>query len=144
MFVYCFDSERIEKAEQQMNVLCFSVPSRAPNGVRVLSIGFTSDLLVEWDPLPQDYANGKLLGYTIYYIELNHYGGQIKSVNTSAHYPTQFTLKGLTPANEYLVAVAAFTSQGAGPLSFFVHAITGTFSNYYFYLLKLKVTQVQS
>ncbi|XP_078364332.1 uncharacterized protein LOC144648698 isoform X1 [Oculina patagonica] len=101
------------------------VPSRAPNGVRVLSIGFTSDLQVEWDPLPQDYANGKLLGYTIYYIELNHYGGQIKSVNTSAHYPTQFTLKGLTPANEYLVAVAAFTSQGAGPLSFFVHAITG-------------------
>ncbi|KAL9986065.1 hypothetical protein ACROYT_G000134 [Oculina patagonica] len=92
------------------------VPSRAPNDVRVTSFEFTSDLLVEWDPLPQDYANGKILGYTIYYKDSfsSH-----KRVNTSSRYSTQFTLRGLKPAYDYQVAVAAFTSNGEGPLSEF-------------------------
>ncbi len=104
----------------------FSVPSRAPNGVRVTSFDFKSDLLVEWDPLSQNYTNGKLLGYTIYFKEYNYYWSPNKSVDTSAHYPTRFMLKGLKPAHKYFVAVAAFTSKGVGPLSDFEYNITGT------------------
>lgn len=107
-------------------MLSFSVPSRGPNGVRVTSFEFTSDLLVEWEPLPQYYANGKLLGYITYYTEN---WSVYKSVSTSGHYPTQFTLKSLKPAHVYHAAVAAFTSKGVGPLSHFDYATTGTFAN---------------
>ena len=114
------------------NVVCFSAPSKAPNGVRVTRFEFTSDLLVEWNPLHQGYANGELLGYAIYYIEYNHYWSPHKSINTSNQYPTQFTLKGLKPAHKYLVAVAAFTSKGVGPFSDYHNATTGTFWIFFF------------
>ena len=104
---------------------CFSVPSRAPNGLRVTKFEFTSDLLVEWNPLSQQYANGKLLGYTIYYRDYNIAWSTNQSVNTSGHYSTQVTLTGLKHAHRYLVAVAAFTSKGEGPWSAHEYAITG-------------------
>ena len=110
-------------------VLSSSVPRRAPNGLRVTSFEFTSDLLVEWNPLSQRYANGKILGYTIYYRDYNIVWSTYKSVNTSSPFSTQATLKGLKPAHEYLVAVAAFTSKGAGPWSANEYAITGMFWN---------------
>ena len=113
-------------------VLSVSVPSKAPNGLRVTSSEFTSDLLVEWNPLSQQYANGKLLGYTIYYRDYNIVWSTYKSVNTSGPSPTRYTLKGLELAHEYLVAVAAFTSKGVGPWSVHKYAITGIFCNDYF------------
>ena len=108
-------------------MVSFSVPSRAPNGLQVTSFEFTSDLLVEWNPLSQQYANGKLLGYTIYYRDYNIFWSTYKSVNTSNPSPTRFTLKGLKPAHEYLIAVTAFTSKGEGPWSAHEYAITGMF-----------------
>ena len=111
-------------------VFCFSVPSRAPTGLWVTSFNFTSDLLVEWNPLSQQYANGELLGYTIYYRDYNYFWWlwwPYKSVNTSSSSLTRFTLKGLKPAHWYLVAVAAFTSKGEGPWSAYKYAITGMF-----------------
>ena len=110
-------------------MLSFSVPRRAPNGLRVTSFEFTSDLLVEWNPLSQQYANGKILGYTIYYRDYNIVWSTYKSVNASSPFSTQATLKGLKPAHEYLVAVAAFTSKGVGPWSAHEYAITGMFWN---------------
>ena len=112
---------------KSFHVLSFSVPSRAPNGLQVTSFNFTSELLVEWNPLSQQYANGKLLGYTIYYQDYNYYWWPYKIVNTSGPFPTRFTLKGLKPAHEYLVTVAAFTSKGVGPWSAHEYAITGMF-----------------
>lgn len=113
-------------SNKSFHVLSFSVPSRAPNGLQVTSFNFTSELLVEWNPLSQQYANGKLLGYKIYYRDYN-YWSPYKTVNTSSPFPTRFTLKGLKPAHQYLVAVAAFTSKGVGPWSAYEHAITGMF-----------------
>ena len=105
----------------------FSVPSRAPNGLRVTSSNFTSELLVEWYSLSQQHVNGKLLGYTIYYQDYNYFWSPYESVNTSSPSPTRFTLKGLKPAHWYLVAVAAFTSKGEGPWSAYEYAVTGIF-----------------
>lgn len=111
-------------------MLWFSVPSGAPGGVRVTSFEYVPDLLVEWNPLPQYDVNGKLLGYTVYYMEFVSF--QLESVNTSNLHATKVTLKGLKPAHEYYVAVAAFTSKGEGPLSSSQYATTGTFANYCF------------
>ena len=118
---------------QPLDFLCFSVPNKAPSGVRVRSIEFTSDLLVEWNPLPKYYANGIVVGYTISYKESSSLS-PYKSVNTSINNvnPTKFTLKDLKPAREYLIAVAAFTSIGVGPSSDLVLATTGTLLNYWF------------
>lgn len=113
--------------------MLFLVPSRAPNGVRVRSVQLASDLLVEWNPLPQYYANGKLLGYTIYYKEYD-YWSPYKRVNTTTHYPTQLILKGLKGGHGYQIQVAAFTSKGVGPRSYRYYATTGLFSNDYFCL----------
>ena len=106
----------------------FSVPTRAPNGVRVTSFEFTSDLLVQWNPLSQDYANGKFLGYTIYYRETSAFWSTPdEKVNTSSHYSTRFTLKDLKPGHRYRVRVAAFTSKGVGPPSYYEYVTTGMF-----------------
>ena len=108
---------------------CFSVPSRAPNGLRVTSFEFTSDLLVEWNPLSRQYANGKLLGYRVYYRDFNVAWSTNQSVNTTSPYATQATLIGLKHAHEYLVAVTVFTSKGEGPWSVHKYAITGMCRN---------------
>ena len=108
-------------------LLCSLVPSRAPSVLRVTSVAFTTDLLVQWYPLQQYYANGKLLGYTIYYREYSYYWSSYKSVNTSSPYPSRFTLKDLKPGQRYRVAVAAFTSKGVGPRSYYYSATTGMF-----------------
>ena len=102
-----------------------SVPSRAPSGIRVTSVEYTTDLLVEWNPLSQIYANGKILGYIIYYREDDNWWSPYKTINTSGIYPTQFVLKGLKPAERYRVAVAAFTSKGRGPMSYDYYGTTG-------------------
>ena len=106
--------------------MSFSVPSRAPNGVRVTSFEFTSDLLVEWNPLPQQYASGKLLGYIIYYRE-NQDDSSYKSAYALGQSSSYFTLKYLKPAHQYQVAVTAFTSKGEGPWADFNHVTTGMF-----------------
>ena len=117
------------QSNRLFHVVSFSVPSRAPNGLRVISFEYTPDLLVEWNPLSQQYANGKLLGYTIYYRDYNIIWSTYKSVNTSSPSLTRFTLKGLKLAHEYIVAVAAFTSKGVGPWSAREYAVTGMFWN---------------
>ena len=80
---------------------------------------------MEWNPVPRYFANGKILGYTIYFKENGLDRMPFQRVNASGHNTTQFTLKGLKRAHEYLVAVAAFTSEGEGPLSDNVYATTG-------------------
>ena len=119
---------RKQLSEQQTLIpfALFSVPGRAPNGVRVTNFEFTSDLLVEWNPLPQQYANGKLLGYLIYYRE-NDDESSYKSFLALVHSPTYITLKGLKPAHQYQVAVTAFTCKGEGPWSDFSYVTTGMF-----------------
>lgn len=104
----------------------FSVPSKAPNDVQVSNNEFTSDLLVEWEPLPEQYANGILLGYIIYYRE-NQDDSSYKSAYVLGNSTTNFTLVDLKPAHQYEVAVTAYTSKGEGPWSDFNYVTTGMF-----------------
>ena len=47
-----------------------------------------------------------------------------KNASIQAALTTQFTIKGLKPASDYQVSVAAFTSKGEGPRSEFTGYIT--------------------
>ena len=104
-------------------MLLFLVPSRAPSNLRLSNEQF-DEVKVQWVPLPQQYINGRLLGYTVYYYEYyNSY--QRKAVNTSSPYANMVTLRGLKASTRYYVAVAAFTSKGAGPQSSWQYITTG-------------------
>ena len=108
----------------QMSTLIFTtinhlvlvlVPSREPSYIRVTNVRF-DQVKVKWNPLPQQFANGRLLGYTIYYYEL--YNRQLrKSVSISNPYANMVILRGLKASTSYQIAVAAFTSKGAGTQS---------------------------
>ena len=103
----------------------FLVPSRAPSNVRVANVRF-DQLKVQWNALPQQFANGRLLGYTVYYYE--YYNSYVrKSVSTRSPYVNMVILRGLKAASRYQIAVAAFTSKGAGTQSYWLYVTTGIF-----------------
>ena len=99
------------------------VPSRAPSTVRVSNVRF-DQVKVQWYPIPHQFANGRLLGYTVYYYE--YYNSYLrKSTNTSNPYTNTVILRGLKAATRYQIAVAAFTSQGPGIQSYWQSITTG-------------------
>ena len=80
---------------------------------------------VQWDPLPQQYANGRLLGYSIYIYEDDYYVNYIKTVNSNSSGVHMVIVKGLKAAQRYRISVAAFTSKGVGPQSYYGYITTG-------------------
>ena len=100
-------------------MLCTSVPSRAPTNVRAQVHGL-DELLVEWEAVPQEYVNGHLLGYIVFYKRNGYYYPEY-SVNTSSPDVLQVLLKNLQSGEGYQVAVAAFTSKGEGPRSYRIY-----------------------
>ena len=75
-----------------------------------------TEITVHWSPLPEQYINGLLLGYRVYYAFSPY---NISSVNVTCTSPntTWVTLTGLKEAQRYVIAVLAFTSKGEGPYS---------------------------
>ena len=73
---------------------------------------------VQWDPLPQQYVNGRLLGYSIYIYEYDYYVNYIKTVYSNSSGVHMVIVRGLNAAQRYRISVAAFTSKGAGPQSY--------------------------
>ena len=84
---------------------------------------WSAEINVQWDPLPQEYVNGRLLGYRIYYYEHSSY--LTKTVNTSSPDVNMVTLRGLLSVQRYYIRVAAFTSKGTGPRSYQTYITTG-------------------
>ena len=107
----------------------FSVPSRAPSYVRLSNLEQT-DVKVQWNALSQNYANGRLLGYRVYFREYRsyyyYYSYLTRSVNTSSANVTMVTLRDLKQATTYQIAVAAFTSKGEGRRSYWMYITTGS------------------
>ena len=91
---------------------------------------------VQWNPLSQHHARGRLLGYRVYHREYRtsryyyyyyyYYDPYLgKSVNTSSADVTMVILTDLKEARAYQIAVAAFTSKGEGPRSNWMYIMTG-------------------
>lgn len=73
-----------------------------------------NQIKVQWDPLPHQYANGRLRGNTIYYQESYYSYLRKSAVSTSNPYVNMVILRGLKAATRYQIAVGAFRSKGAG------------------------------
>ncbi|XP_022795633.1 uncharacterized protein LOC111334203 [Stylophora pistillata] len=92
------------------------VPSRAPNISQIYYTSSTS-IRVHWDPLPQRYVHGRLLGYRVEYrrVEpgfLNIWKTEVVGANIH-HVP----IYGLKKYGAYVFQVGAFTRRGEGLLS---------------------------
>ena len=105
------------------NLLIFTVPSVAPSGLRVSRLRF-SELKVQWNPIPQQSVNGRLLGYVVIYQEYP-YWYSTKNVTTSSPDANMLVLSGLKAAHSYRVWVAGFTRVGTGPQSSSYYVTTG-------------------
>ena len=111
----------------QIKCLFFLVPSTAPSYIRLTNLHL-AEVKVQWNPLSQYYANGRLLGYRVYFREYNYYyyhSYLTRSVNTSSANVTMVILRDLKQATTYQIAVAAFTSKGEGPRSYWMSITTG-------------------
>ena len=106
----------------------FLVPSTAPSYIRLSNLHLAEGK-VQWNPLSQYYANGRLLGYRVYFREYRsyyyYYSYLTSSVNTSSANGTMVILRDLKQATTYQIAVAAFTSKGEGPRSYWMSITTG-------------------
>ena len=106
----------------------FLVPSTAPSYIRLSNLHL-AEVKVQWNPLSQYYANGRLLGYRVYFREYRsyyyYYSYLTSSVNTNSANVTMVILRDLKQATTYQIAVAAFTSKGEGPRSYWMSITTG-------------------
>ena len=102
-----------------------SVPSRAPSNITFTNVKST-EVTVNWNPLLEQYANGRLLGYKVYFQETAYYSvsSNTSSVNVTTN-TTRVRLTGLRPGQRYHTYISAFTSKGVGPRSYFYYVTTG-------------------
>ena len=85
-------------------------------------------MTVQWSPLPQQYHNGRLLGYRVFFRKTANYSFPVNVVASSVvvYNSNWVTLKNLEPGQRYEISVTAFTSKGDGPRSDSYSVITGS------------------
>ena len=92
-------------------------------------------MTVHWNSLPQQYHNGRLLGYRVFFRKAANYSFSVDTSNVTVYNSTWVTLKNLEPGQRYEISVTAFTSQGDGPQSVGYSAvITGSCETKWFQL----------
>lgn len=106
----------------------FAVPSRVPSTIYFNKK--STEITVDWSPLPEQYINGRLLGYRVYFQKTAHnYLDPVASkawrVKVTNPNTTRVTFSGLKPAQLYDIDVTAFTSKGEGPRTFRTSVKTG-------------------
>lgn len=91
----------------------------------------STEITVNWDPLPEQYANGRLLGYRVFFQNTVHYivsypaSSKAWIVNVTNPNTTHVTLTGLKPVQLYRIYVSAFTFKGEGPRTSYNYIKTG-------------------
>ncbi|XP_044162898.1 uncharacterized protein LOC114956623 [Acropora millepora] len=93
-----------------------SVPNSEPTALIVTGVTATS-LTVHWNPLPQQYHNGRLLGYRVFFRKAGHHSFPVDASSVAVYNSTWVTLNNLEPVQPYEIYVTAFTSKGDGPRS---------------------------
>ena len=84
-----------------------------------------NELLVSWYPVPPQYANGRILGYNVYYkrTQYYYYSDTIARINNTKL--PKVVLPNIQTGERYQISVAAFTSVGTGPRSSLVYVTKG-------------------
>ena len=83
-------------------------------------------MTVHWNPLPQQYHNGRLLGYRVFFRKAANYSFPDVASSVAVYNSTRVTLNNLEPGEPYEISVTAFTSKGDGPRSVGYFVTTGT------------------
>lgn len=89
-----------------------AVPEAFPSNVTGFNQSSTT-LFVEWRHIPQQYRNGILLGYKIFYAPKKSYQPMFSKTVNSTRVST--TLDNLEKYTWYVIKVTGFTSKGLGP-----------------------------
>ena len=84
---------------------------------------------MHWNPLPQQYHNGRLLGYRVFFQKAGNHSFPVDARSVAVYNSTWVTLNNLEPVQPYEIYVTAFTSKGDGPRSVGYFVITGTSCN---------------
>ena len=103
----------------------------APSSISFTNVRST-EITVHWNALPEQYVNGRLLGYRVYFQKTTHSSSSVPSNTSSVNvtYPntTSVILTELNPGQRYRIYVSAFTSKGEGPRSYGYHVTTGGYT----------------
>lgn len=99
-------------------------PSEPPQEVQVESVG-PGELSITWQPPPHKSWNGELLGYIVSWNEDGTIiANSSKTLTVKGSATTKLLLTGLKKFTRYDIAVRAFNSVSAGPVSTTVVGIT--------------------
>jgi len=93
-----------------------TAPSKPPNISQIYYTSSTS-IRVHWEPIPQQYVHGRLLGYQIEYCRAEaSCNNKWQTITVGPkHHAT--TITGLKKYGAYVFQVRAFTRKGSGILS---------------------------
>ncbi|XP_053618370.1 cell adhesion molecule Dscam2-like isoform X1 [Plodia interpunctella] len=89
-------------------------PSEPPHNVQVQATA-PGELLVKWQPPPQETWNGELLGYVVTWREAGSAENSTQALTAHGWGATQALLAALRAHAHYEVRVKAFNAVGAGP-----------------------------
>ncbi|XP_031557842.1 uncharacterized protein LOC116294384 [Actinia tenebrosa] len=102
-------------------------PLRAPINVTATTTG-TNSILVTWEPIPEEYVNGILTGYTVYIDYYSPNRGKVTDTLGTSVYGrnnTSFKLAMAFSKTKYTFRVKGIAGGGSGPASSKVSATTG-------------------
>ena len=83
-------------------------------------------MTVQWNPLPPQYINGRLLGYRVFFKKTANYSFPVDASSVTVYNSNWVTLNNLEPGQRYEISVTAFTSKGDGPQSDSYSVTTGS------------------
>ena len=96
-------------------IVCINVaPSSSPTNVTVTAVSDTT-ITITWETVDEEDRNGEIIMYEIC-VQTVSGGPCISTVNVTAP-QTQVNITDLTNNTNYIIAVRAYTSAGAGPYS---------------------------
>ena len=105
-------------------IFYFPVPASPPDNVMVTVVSST-DIRVAWAMVPAIHQNGIIIVYEVQYEPLETFGGQIETMTVNVTAPEiSELLVSLEEFVNYTISVRAYTSQGAGPYSVGMTAMT--------------------
>ena len=100
------------------------VPDRPPRKITVKHVG--KDVVqLKWSPVFSENTNGKVLGYRVFYSDVQNKSRAISTV--AGPNETDLIINGLRPGKNYSFQMLAFTSKGNGAISasFFARTSSG-------------------
>ena len=86
-----------------------------PAEITVVKSESANTIYLEWNPLPAEKLNGRLVGYALFYLkvaDIQDYKKKLTTVLYNRTTPRNYTFVGLQPVTEYFVGVAAYNSLG--------------------------------